>query len=610
MYFKNIKIHNYKCFHKPSEIPFSFGFNVIVGKNNAGKTALVEALSLGFNNRQHRSIKTVPYYGASTQPKSTISFICAIKMDELRKIIVDKSPSFYLYQILNADKQSQERHLQSIFTQNYIELECEYSPSDGFKKVFIREWGNHQSSQLIEFTLHRDEDKPKCTAANLATKNKNLLPNILAPIFKERIYTFRAERFNVGQSEISNDPILKSDASNLAQVLHLLQTSNPSRFMNWMNLVRTIFPEIKQITVPPIDNSKTARISLWEIEAESERTDLSFPLQESGTGLGQVMAILYIAVTSEFPRTIIIDEPQSFLHPGAIRKLFSILQQSFSNHQYIITTHSPLVISSAKPSNTILIRKNDAESQIEIIENNEREELNLVLAEIGSRLSDVFGADNILWVEGQTEELCFPLLISRVMNRPLLGTTIVGVLQVGDFEGRHSKTIFEIYKRLCEGKGLLPPAIGFIFDREGRNQQERDDLERQSSGLVLFTKRRMYENYLLNPDAIAQLMTELEDFSEDPITKDDVENWIEINMWDDKYFEQKFSDEQRNKDAWGREVHGAKLLQDMFKDLSGHRYTYNKIEHGKLLTSFIIKIAPEEFDDIVQMLGSVLDTPE
>jgi len=46
------------------------------------------------------------------------------------------------------------------------------------------------------------------------------------------------------------------------------------------------------------------------------------PLSESGTGVGQVLAILYVVFTSEYPRTIVIDEPQSFLHPGAVRKLF------------------------------------------------------------------------------------------------------------------------------------------------------------------------------------------------------------------------------------------------------------------------------------------------
>ncbi|MGH7492678.1 MAG: hypothetical protein ACREOO_09820, partial [bacterium] len=112
------------------------------------------------------------------------------------------------------------------------------------------------------------------------------------------------------------------------------------------------------------------------------------------------------------------------------------------------------------------------------------------LTEVGARLSDVFGAEDILWVEGHTEELCFPLILSRIAKQGLLGTAIIGIVQIGDLEGKHSKTIFEIYERLSKGRGLLPPALGFIFDQEGRSERECKDLIRQSGGKVFFLPRR------------------------------------------------------------------------------------------------------------------------
>ncbi len=43
--------------------------------------------------------------------------------------------------------------------------------------------------------------------------------------------------------------------------------------------------------------------------------------------------MLYVVLTSRESRVIIIDEPQSFLHPGAVRKLFDVLKD-FPQHQY------------------------------------------------------------------------------------------------------------------------------------------------------------------------------------------------------------------------------------------------------------------------------------
>jgi hypothetical protein len=130
-------------------------------------------------------------------------------------------------------------------------------------------------------------------------------------------------------------------------------------------------------------------------------------------------------------------------------------------------------VSITNPKTLFLLRKVETETVIELLDSTKAQDQLLLLLEVGARLSDVFGADNILWVEGSTEELCFPLIVEKVLRRPLAGTKIMGVLQTGDFEGRHSEAIFQIYKRLSEAGGLIPPAIGFIFDQEGRSRQEQ-----------------------------------------------------------------------------------------------------------------------------------------
>src|SRR5204862_1210440 len=82
-------------------------------------------------------------------------------------------------------------------------------------------------------------------------------------------------------------------------------------------------------------------VQVWQVDPVTERDDLAVSLNDSGTGVGQVIAILYVAVNSNAPRTIVIDEPNSFLHPGAARKLIEILKSDpLNQHQYIIATHS------------------------------------------------------------------------------------------------------------------------------------------------------------------------------------------------------------------------------------------------------------------------------
>jgi hypothetical protein len=369
--------------------------------------------------------------------------------------------------------------------------------------------------------------------------------------------------------------------------------SNPSAFARYNRFVSIVFPQIKQVTVTPVGGGHVS-IRVWSVDPQSERTDLAIPLSESGTGVSQVLAILYVVLTANYPKIIIIDEPQSFLHPGAVRILIDVLK-GFPRHQYIIATHSPMVISSTEPQAIILVRKENSESTVEAIDVNERLELEITFSEVGTRLSDVFGADYILWVEGRTEEECFPLILSsRPEPPPIWGVKILGVVSTGDFEGKHSRTIFDIYRRLSRGKGIIPPALGFIFDREGRSEKDIRDIERESRGEVHFLPRKMFENYLLDPQAISEVMSSIKDFRDNPITKEEVSDWM--------------GKHDSDKEDWEVSVNGAKILSDLFNEFSETRFAYDKIVHGIALTKWLLLNKPNAFKDILDLLHDILQT--
>lgn len=52
----------------------------------------------------------------------------------------------------------------------------------------------------------------------------------------------------------------------------------------------------------------------------------------------------------------------------------------------------------------LFIRYADGESIVEAIDSSETHRLQMMLADLGVRLADIFGADSVLWVEGKTEE--------------------------------------------------------------------------------------------------------------------------------------------------------------------------------------------------------------
>ncbi len=617
MHIVDFRISNYKSFHLGPHTPLSPGFNVIIGRNNVGKTAMIEALSLRFRNNPHRSPGTMPRLTSPVLDASRINILFEMEREEFAEIVTSFAPTVYLPTNDFADPAV--TWLLDGFHAAYdegtrISLSAQFE-GETATEATITNMGitSRRQTQISAIRIDFDErhhPNQVETSTEYVVWSEETLPLRLARAVQERVYTFRAERLNVGESGFGYDPVLRPDASNLAQALNHLQT-NPARLQRFNALVHVIFPDVTQITVQPTPQHNL-RILVWSIDPTTEREDLAIPLSDSGTGIGQVLAMLYVVLTSEFPRIIIIDEPQSFLHPGAVRKLMEVMRREARHeHQYIVSTHSPAAVTAAAPSTLLLVRKDGAESSVELVDPGESQQTRLFLAEIGARLADVFGADNILWVEGPTEERCFPLVIQRLTGELLLGTEIIGVRATGELEGRQARAAFEIYRRLSAGRGLLPPAVGFIFDREGRRKREQEDLIRQAGSEVHFLPRRMYENYLLNPAAIAAVANSIEGFVEDnspAVTVKQVKDWLDRNSWRSPYFDPAASEERRTQEVWQEEVHGAKVLTDLFNELSGARVRYEKVIYGVALTQWLLENSPPDLEDLGNFLRTVLSS--
>ena len=578
MFIKKLQVFNYKSYLDSGLMEFSPGVNIIVGRNNAGKTSLLEVLKLDFENHPHRSLKTLPNKLSSLQEESKIQITLHIEKEELRNLIKSLSiigipraatekyyffadkyeyePNDYHDQYMSAIDESvryavrqfkdflenPDFILTSLFLQPNLKMENKSlikllnfeSYKQAFKKVFYKiKYDDSDQIVIEETTSYSDEagivQEP---FVKYSGKIQESIGYKLFDKFQNRIYRFQAERLNIGicKCESKADINLKSNASNLAEVLFILQGKIPGMFAQFNKLVSDILPEIKWISVVMRDDTNV-EILVWNTD-NLHRNDLSLPLSSCGSGVSQVLAILYILVSSEEHRTLIIDEPQSFLHPGAAKKLIETIKQ-FPQHQYFIATHSPEIIASANPSTIIKLQYQDCETTASVINPKEIESQNEILAELGVRLSDVFGADSILWVEGQTEEICFPLILEKVARTTLMGIKILSVNSTDALlDGKRSDLVFDIYQKLTTGATLFPPAIGFIFDRESKTEVSNN-------------------------------------------------NWL-------------------------FKIHGANILSSLFQKLCENKLEFRKTNHSKKLTEWLLKNKPDFLSDLAEELGNFL----
>ena len=96
MRIESFRVVNYKSFADSGEIHLEPGFNVIVGRNNVGKTALAEAMSLHFPSKPHRSLNTIPTPGTAIDQNSRTEVSIVSEANELLDFLIRNMPTFYV----------------------------------------------------------------------------------------------------------------------------------------------------------------------------------------------------------------------------------------------------------------------------------------------------------------------------------------------------------------------------------------------------------------------------------------------------------------------------------------------------------------------------------
>ena len=133
--------------------------------------------------------------------------------------------------------------------------------------------------------------------------------------------------------------------------------------------------------------------------------------QGDGTQSMATAALLfaYVAAAGYQDPKIAIEEPESHLHPHAIRSFTTYLRKL--NHQTIISTHSTFVTDVADPEEIVLLKRRGGNSIAKTIERDHLSELEkLQLSRyISGATSEFFFAKAVALVEGQSEVASLPI---------------------------------------------------------------------------------------------------------------------------------------------------------------------------------------------------------
>jgi hypothetical protein len=602
MLLKSARVIGFQSFSDSGEIAFGEGFNLIVGQNNTGKSAFLRALLPALTDDRHR---TPERWENDRLAPPDIHLRLAVSGEELQSAIYALGEA-WIPSIPSSDPLPWVREL---LHRPSIDIEANHRP--GYASLDGPYPGHGQfavgTGQMMCAHIVSSAGELQYTLQYTATDSTSVL---LFRLWQTKMFYFAAERMTIGESAHGHENRLSAKAENLPAVLFTLSGDQGDTFRKLVEHLREIFPSVGNLSVRPVPgNANRIEIRVWPTEAMA-RVELSFPLNNSGTGVAQVIALLTAIMTVD-RAVIMIDEINSFLHPAAVKALLRILQTHYSQHQYIISTHAPEVISFSNPTTLHLIKRSGYESKIEKLDLSEVDQFREIAEHLGVAMSDVFAADRIVWVEGPTEELCFPLLYRQATGHALpRGTIFTSVAATGDFmaKRRDRALVYEIYERLGSSATPLVVSVAFSFDSEKLSADEKQGMIRESRGKIHFLPRRHLECYLLDPEAIAAFITARDPLSDSITNADDVASTLRALAQSAEFEIQEWNGDLGDQ-AWQTNVDAAKLIAKTCSDLSEQRATFNKKSDTLFLLQHIQTNRPALVAPLADYVRRLVDGP-
>jgi len=280
--------------------------------------------------------------------------------------------------------------------------------------------------------------------------------------------------------------------------------------------------EVKSLKVKP--QFKWRDLVSFRIEA-TDRDGVPVLLRKRGAGLRRLLMVAYFQYVaaksqggSQHENQVFgIEEPETYLHPGAQRELLSSLRTVAALDQVLITTHSPVFAGATEQEALIWTRK--AQGAVTKLQGQDLD-LEALVLDLGVEPSDqIYGYRACIFVEGHGDVDFLTHVASKLKQSGHLTETFadkqIGLIPVGGW----GNLKLWINRRAMRS---LSKRYGLFADSDIRSEGEclppeksrcRQECEADNA-IVHFTRKREIENYL-HPEAVlraTQKTVNIDDF--------------------------------------------------------------------------------------------------
>jgi len=458
MYLSNITIENFRCFGEgPNrfELSLKSGLTALVGENDVGKTAVVDALRfiLGTTDQEWYRLDDSDFQGENTS--LGIKIVCRFE-----GLSESDQRSFLEYLTYKKEKPGDPLLLinwtakdvgDSRRGKQYRRIEV-HSGKDGAGPALSPE-----ARELLRATYLRPlRDAEQALSAGRGSRLSQILHNTTniqkGDAFDPEIdiASINPKTLNVlGIGDLANALIEKQEGVVETRTKideHLGSLSLHGKSLN-------------------SDIKVSGAIASDKVRLQQLLEKLDLELGGSGkVGLGSnnllfiACELLLLAEETEGLKLLLIEEPEAHLHTQRQLRMMRFLEKQAEENQIqiLVTTHSPNLASAIRLSNLVTIQSGKAFSLAEGKTNLQRSDYRFLERFLDVTKANLFFARGVMIVEGDAENILLPT-VAKIMQRDFTehGVSIVNVGGVGL---RRYARIFQREDTSTEGELDIPVA--------------------------------------------------------------------------------------------------------------------------------------------------------
>jgi putative ATP-dependent endonuclease of OLD family len=464
MYLSNIKLWNFRKFgsdtiidlEKPNlDLNFTEGINVLIGENDSGKTAIVDAMKLALKTHSYDWLRLDwdDFFVGSTRLRIELKF---------ENLIDNEAKNFTEWLGWTGEGDETKPFLRLIYdaTRN---LDDQYIyPTE--IRAGVDETGYQLTAEAREY-LKTTYLKPLRDAkSELIPRKNSRLTQILQghEAFKGK----DQDHLLVGLFKEFNEQVEKyfegTDKDDVPLVGEHLKGKELKGEVD--KFIKAFYSKNKESNFGVLGNN---------LKSILEKLELSIK-NELNPGLGTLNRLFMASELLHLQkknwnglRLGLIEELEAHLHPQAQMQIIEALQVE-KNIQLILTTHSPNLASKLKLENLIICNDNNAFPMGEAYTKLDPDNYKFLEKFLDTTKANLFFAKGVILVEGWAEEILIPSIAKAIgVNLTEKGVSIVNIGNTG-FD-HYSK----IYIRKEEPYMNIPVAV--ITDSDVREYEKAED---------------------------------------------------------------------------------------------------------------------------------------